>query len=64
MQHVKNETGKGDELITELELAVRQIIKNRKTKPADKLSAINAGVRLAAIKHKINGTEPDEGFFK
>jgi len=65
MNDVKNGNGKGDQFIEELETAVRQIIKNRKTKPADRLSAVNAGVRLAAIKHKIsNGTDPEEGFFK
>jgi hypothetical protein len=58
-------TGSGDDVFhTELENAVRAVIKNRKSKPADKLSAINAGVRLAAIKHKISNGDPEEGFFK
>jgi hypothetical protein len=58
-------TGSGDDVfLTELENAVRAVIKNRKSKPADKLSAINAGVRLAAIKHKISNGDPEEGFFK
>ena len=31
---------------------------------ADKLAAINAGVRLAAIKHRINGSgDSEKGFF-
>jgi hypothetical protein len=64
MSDIKNGNGSGDQFLTELETAVRQIIKNRKTKPADRLSAVNAGVRLAAIKHKISNVEPEEGFFK
>ena len=57
--------GSGDDVfLTELENAVRLVLKNRKSKPTDKLAAINAGVRLAHIKHKISNGEPDEGFFK
>ena len=63
MNDMKNGNGNGDQFIHELETAVRHIIKNRKTKPADRLSAVNAGVRLAAIKHKISNGEPEEGFF-
>jgi hypothetical protein len=57
--------GSGDDVfLTELENAVRLVLKNRKSKPTDKLAAINAGVRLAAIKHKISNGDPEEGFFK
>ena len=55
--------GKADEFLAALEKGVLDIIKNKKSTKADKLSAINAGVRLAAIKHKVNGGDADEGFF-
>jgi len=55
--------GKSDEFLAALEKGVLDIIKNKKSTKADKLSAINAGVRLAAIKHKVNGGDGDTGFF-
>jgi hypothetical protein len=55
--------GKADEFLAALEKGVLDIIKNKKSTKADKLSAINAGVRLAGIKHKIAGGDQDEGFF-
>jgi len=61
---MRKTAGHDDEFLQELEKAVRLVLKNRKSKPTDKLAAINAGVRLAAIKHKISNGEPDEGFFK
>lgn len=55
---------KEDELLKELEAAVRRIVKSNKSSRADKLSAINAGTRLLTIKHKIeNGSDTKEGFF-
>lgn len=62
MSDVKNGE---DDLLKDLEAGVRGILKNRKASKADKLAAINAGVKLAAIKHRINGgNTEDEGFFK
>lgn len=62
MSELKN--GQDDSFLTELETAIRGIIKNRKTSKADKLAAVNAGVKLAAIRHKITGGgAEDEGFF-
>jgi len=53
-----------DELLDDLEKAVREIVKRKKSTTADKLSAINAGTRLLAIRHKITGGEDsDKGFF-
>lgn len=53
----------GDDFLKEMELAVRKIIKSNKTSRADRLSAIGQGVKLLAIKHKINGGDQDKGFF-
>lgn len=64
MSDAKNGAGGDDQFLAELEAGVRHILKNRKSTKSDKLAAINAGVRLAAIKHRIaNGTDQDEGFF-
>ncbi len=62
MSDVKT-NGRDDEFLTELENGVRSILRNRKSSKADKLSAINAGVKIAAIKHKIGGGDDKEGFF-
>jgi spore germination protein GerM len=51
-----------DEFLNDLESAVRKILKSPKRK-SEHLSAINAGVKLAAIRHKISGGEDDKGFF-
>jgi hypothetical protein len=54
-----------DEFLTELQDAVRKILKGGKgIKPAEKLAAISAGVKIAAIKHKVTSGEDTEGFFK
>ena len=52
-----------DTFLKDLENSVRAIIKNKKSTKADKLSAINAGIKIAAIKHKISGGDDKEGFF-
>lgn len=57
------DTAKEDELLNDLEIAVKKIVKGGKTSMENKLAAINAGVRLLAIRHKINGGPQDEGFF-
>lgn len=64
MSEMKTPPGRDDQFLSELETAVRKVLKSTKSKPADKLAAINAGVRLAAIKHKISNGEPEEGFFR
>ncbi len=58
--------GSDDQFLKELESGIRKILRNKDATKADKLGAINAGVRLAAIKHRINGASGDEseGFFK
>lgn len=54
-----------DEFLKVLEVAVRAIIKGKKSKPEHKLAAIREGVKLEAIRHRINqGGDQDEGFFK
>jgi hypothetical protein len=60
---VSDKNGVEDTFLKELEAGVREIIKSRKSSKADKLSAINAGVKIAAIKHKITGGDDGKGFF-
>ena len=52
-----------DNFLKDLENSVRAIIKNKKSTKADKLAALNVGVKLAAIKHKILGGDDKGGFF-
>ena len=52
-----------DKFLDDLEEAVRTIIKNKKASKADQLSAIAAGVKIAAIRHRISGGE-EKGFFE
>ena len=53
-----------DQFLKLLESGVRDILKNRKSSKADKLSAIDKGVKIAAIRHKIaGGGNDEEGFF-
>jgi len=55
---------KGDELLEALEKAVLAIIESKKTSTQERLVAIAHGTKLAAIRHKIVGREPDAEFFE
>lgn len=55
---------KDADFLTELENGVLDILNNKKSSKSDKLSAINAGTRLAAIRFKISGGDGDKGFFE
>jgi hypothetical protein len=63
MDQINGAPGKEDELLKELEMAVRRIVKSNKSSRADKLSAINAGTKLLAIRHRILGGDVEKGFF-
>lgn len=56
-----HESDKSKDLMAALEKGVRAVLRSREAKPSDKVAAINAGVKLVAIQHKI--LEPDKGFF-
>lgn len=58
-----NGNGAPDDFMAVLEAALRGIVKNRKTSKADKINAIREGVKLLAIKHKLED-RTEEGFFK
>lgn len=51
-----------DKFLDDMQAAVLKILKNPKRK-SEHLSAINAGVKLAAIKHRISGGDDEKGFF-
>lgn len=63
MSEVKKGAHDAD-LMKVLEDGVRKILKDRESSNSDRLSAINAGTRLLAIRHKIVGGGDEEGFFK
>ena len=65
MTELKPKENKDEEFLNDLEASIRVILKGRKTTPTEKLAAINAGVRLSAIRHRIGGTDDGEkGFFE
>jgi hypothetical protein len=65
MSEMKKNPASDDVLLTALEVAALKIMKSNKSTTAEKLSAINAGTRIAAIKHRVSGGNDDsEGFFK
>lgn len=51
-----------DEFLKALMEGVRKVLDNRKAAPSERMAAVNAGVKLLAIKHKING-DGETGFF-
>lgn len=53
-----------EDFLTVLEDGVRQVLKNRKASPSDRLSAVNAGAKLLAIKHKLSLDNEDNFFSK
>lgn len=53
----------GDPLLVDIETAVRDVLKTEGLETADRLKAIDSATRLAMVKHKINGSDDDEGFF-
>lgn len=52
-----------DKFLDEMQAAVLRIVKNKKASKADQLSAINAGVKLAAIRHRVAGDIGEKSFF-
>jgi len=63
MADIKNDTDKDEQFLDDLEEGVRKVMSSRKTSSAEKIAAINAGIRLAAIKYKVAGGDPETGFF-
>jgi hypothetical protein len=51
-------------LIADLELAIRAVLKDANATLAEKIQAINAGTRLATARHKISGDDEEGSFFQ
>jgi hypothetical protein len=51
------------DFMTALEEGVRAVLKNRKASASERMAAVNVGVKLLAIRHKISGSDDSE-FFK
>jgi hypothetical protein len=49
--------------ISELENAVRAVLKDKEAKRGDRLKAIEVGTKLLAIRHKIDGGDDAGSFF-
>lgn len=51
-----------DDFLRTLEDGVREVIKNKRSKPSERMAAVTAGVKILAIRHKIKDGD-DTGFF-
>jgi hypothetical protein len=63
MPDVKNDTDKDELFLDDLEDGIKKVMRSKKSSNAEKVSAINAGIRLAAIRYKVAGGDPEVGFF-
>jgi hypothetical protein len=54
--------GDSDEFLKALMDGVRKVLDNRKANPSERMAAVNAGVKLLAIRHKISDGD-GKGFF-
>ena len=61
MSDVKTGNVINDAFMKKLEAGITKILNNKDSSKADRIGAINAGIRLAAIKHKINTANEDDG---
>lgn len=52
-----------DELLKALEQQVMDVLKSEDAKPREKATMVAHGIRLAYIKHRINGPREGESFF-
>jgi hypothetical protein len=50
-------------LMTELEGAVRAVLKDKDARRSERLKAIEVGAKLLEIRHKINGGDTADGSF-
>ena len=64
MHDITTTTRKDEAFLDALEDGILKVMKAKKATVAEKIAAINAGTRVAAIRHRVNGSEPDTGFFK
>jgi hypothetical protein len=55
--------GASEDFMTTLENGVKSVLKNKKASASERMAAVNAGVKLLAIRHKIDGNDV-KGFFE
>ena len=53
----------GDPLIEALEQGIKSVLNDKDATVKEKMAAIAAGTKVAAIKHKISGGDDKGGFF-
>lgn len=54
--------GESDAFLRDLEAGVRAVLSSKEASPSERVQAINAGAKIAMIKHKISGSD-EKGFF-
>ena len=52
-----------DDFLRTLELGVRAVLRDKDSKPSERVAAIAAGAKLIMLKHRISETD-SESFFK
>lgn len=58
------EIERSGKFIDELEAGVRSVLKKKGATASERLNAVQAGVKLLAIRWKIEGGDDDSSFFK
>lgn len=56
-------TSKKDSLLEMLEKEIEATLKEPSLESKDRIAAIREGVKLAMVKHKIDGNDDEGGFF-
>lgn len=52
-----------DKFVSDLEAAIKAVLDDPSSESKDRINAINAGVKLAMVKHKVGGSEKEGSFF-
>ena len=63
MAAAKDQKAETDKFLDILEQGVKDVLKDRDCEQSDRVAAINAGVKVAMIRHRISGGDEDS-FFK
>jgi hypothetical protein len=60
----KDHKAETDKFLDILEEGVKDVLKDKDCAQSDRVAAINAGVKVAMIRHRISGSDEDSFFSK
>lgn len=63
MAGAKDQKAETDKFLDILEKGVKDVLADKSCEQSDRVAAINAGVKVAMIRHRISGAD-EESFFK